>query len=557
MISVYSSDEKMFLNNGIKILHPLKALVRKEDNGDYYIDLKDTIENIEYYQSGMIIRVNTPWGYQGFRLSNPVIENKKISCKGHHLYFDSKNYIIEDSYVVDKDCNDALDHLNTATDITSPFNTLSDIPTISSYRCVRHSLEEAIQVILERWGGHLVRDNYNIEIRQNIGEDRGVVLAYAKNITSIKADENWDNVVTKILPVGKDGLKLPEVYLSIEEILYDIPYSKVISFSQDDIKEEDFKDEDGNLKEEEYKNALIEDLRNKGLSYLQENKFPKVNYSVSAYLKNISDIGDTIYVKHPKCKIDLITNVIAIEYDCISQQYTKIEFGNFKSKLKNLISDVTANITKEVNKNNEENYAKMSKELTQATNKIWDAMGSSYVIYEGDKILVVDTLPKEEATNVIMINNGGIGFSKNGINGTFNSAWSIDGTLNMQSINVINLVADMIKGGTLKLGSNLNEAGIMEIYDEANRLICLADKTGLTIYCEDNTYVKLNPEVGFAGYDANDTKIYWADGDEFHMKKSVVEEEITLCNKLRMIPITLYGENNEVINDGIGYVALV
>ena len=128
--------------------------------------------------------------------------------------------------------------------------------------------------------------------------------------------------------------------------------------------------------------------------------------------------------------------------------------------------------------------------------------------------------------------------------------------LDLVRINVINLVADMIKGGTLKLGSVLNESGTMELYDEANRLICLADKTGLTVYCEDGTYVKLNPEVGFAGYDAQDNKIYWVDGDEFHQKKSVVEEEITIASKLREIPITIT-ENGQIVNDGIGFVALV
>ena len=29
----------------------------------------------------------------------------------------------------------------------------------------------------------------------------------------------------------------------------------------------------------------------------------------------------------------------------------------------------------------------------------------------------------------------------------------------------------MIKGGTLKLGSSLNQSGILEIYDESNKLI--------------------------------------------------------------------------------------
>ena len=79
----------------------------------------------------------------------------------------------------------------------------------------------------------------------------------------------------------------------------------------------------------------------------------------------------------------------------------------------------------------------------------------------------------------------------------------------------------------------------------------------MIFYCDDNSYIKINPEVGFAGYDAQNQKTYWVDGDEFHQRKSVVEEEITLASKTRIIPITLYNDNNEVTNDGVGFVALV
>ena len=46
-------------------------------------------------------------------------------------------------------------------------------------------------------------------------------------------------------------------------------------------------------------------------------------------------------------------------------------------------------------------------------------------------------------------------------------------------------------------------------------------------------------------------KIFWMNGDEFHMKKSVVEEEITIANKLRLVSITTEE------NVGVGFVALV
>lgn len=550
MISVYPADEKLFENNGIKILNPKKATIRKEDNSEYYLELVDSIDNLDFYQTGFIIRVPTPWGKQGFRLSNPKINGNRLSIKAKHLYFDTANYIIKDSYVVDKNCNDALDHLNSNCDVPTPFTTISDISRINSYRCVRHSLEEAIAVLIERYGGHLVRNNFQIEIREKIGRDNHVVLAVGKNIKTTDVDENWDEVVTKILPVGKDGITLDETYLTIEEDLYEIPYSKVVSFEQDHIEESDFT-VDGILNEIEYKEALKNDLKIQALDFLETHKYPKVNYSISAYLKEVSDIGDTIYVKHPRCKLDLTTQVIAIEYDVIAQKYIKIEFGNFKTTLKSLFQQISSTAKEEASKITAEASTKLQEELKLSTSKILGALGSGYAIYDGDRILIVDEVPKEKATNVILINNAGIGFSKNGINGPFNSAWTIDGILDMQQINVINLVADMIKGGTLKLGSNLNEAGQMELYDEANKLICSVNKDGFTFYCEDDTYIKIDAKNGFVGYDSQDNRIYWVSEDEFHQKKSVVEEEITIANKLRMIPIVTD------TNDGIGLVALI
>ena len=58
--------------------------------------------------------------------------NKKVSVKGYHLWKDTQKYVILNSNVVDKSCNDALDHLNSATDTTSPFTTLSDITNINT-----------------------------------------------------------------------------------------------------------------------------------------------------------------------------------------------------------------------------------------------------------------------------------------------------------------------------------------------------------------------------------------------------------------------------------------
>lgn len=553
MIKVFRQTDKTFSSNGDVVLQPLKAKVRKEDNGDFYCDLTTGLEFSDWLVAGNIITVNTPQGEQPFRISNPRKTKNKIELKAYHVFYDSKNYLIADSYVVDKNCNDALDHLNSATEPQSEFTTLSDVVTVNSFRCVRKSLYEAIQTIIERWGGHLVRDGFNIQIRNSIGQDNGVTVQYKKNLKDITCEENWDNVVTKILPVGKDGILLnalnPSASIYLEsEIQYDIPYTKTVSFQQD-IEQDDFSDETA------YQQALIEDLAEQAMSYLDDNCVPQVNYTLKANLEKITDVGDTIQVIDDRLGLNLLTNVIAYDYDCILEKYTEIEFGNFKQTLSGLVSNITASVDKTVNDAVINANATLESELQQATDEIWGTLGDSFVIYEGDKILVLDRLPKNEAVNVILINNGGIGFSKTGINGTFTSAWTIDGTLNMQAINVINLVADMIKGGTLKLGSHLNSSGILELYDDHNNLIGQMDKNGLKMYGLDGSYVLINSEVGFAGYDRRGNPIYWVSQDEFHMKKAVVEEEITLCNNLRFIPITIKDSNGNITNEGIGLVS--
>lgn len=555
MIKVFGATDKNFSSNGDKVLNNVSAKVHKEDNGDYYIDVEASLEYIDYLVQDNIIVAPTPTGNQAFRLENPTKKTNRISVRGWHVFYDSENLLIEDSYVVDKNCNDALDHLNNATSDTSPFTTISDITSTNSYRCVRKSLYEAIKVVIERWGGHLVRDNFSIGIREKIGNDNGVTIRRKKNMQDITCEENWNNVVTKLLPVGKDGLLLPEKYVNAD-FSYHIPYTKSQSFQQD-IDENDYKDSNGDLNEEEYNTALINDLREQAKKYVEENKYPKVNYTLKANIEKLTDVGDTIYVIDEKLGIKLLTNVISFTFDCNLERYTEIEFGNFKNTLSGLVKNIQSSTNDQIEKNNETIKVTLRNELQDSTKKIWDALGASYCIYEGDKILIVDTLPKENAKNVIMINNGGIGFGQNGINGTFNSAWTIDGTLNMQNINVINFVADMIKGGTLKLGSNLNQAGIIEIYDEANSLIGKIDKNGIRMNGKDGSYVLMNNDIGVAGYDINDNKIYWMDKDEFHMKKSVVEEEITLCNKMRFIPITIKDSSENVVNDGIGLVSTV
>lgn len=553
MIKIFSAADTDFTSNGeVVISNATKANVRKADNGDYYLDFECGLEYVDYIVANNIIVAPTPQGDQAFRITSFDATRKKITAKAWHIFYDSANYLIADSYVVDKNCNDALDHLNTATDTQSPFTTLSNVQTIDSYRCVRTSLQEAISVLLERWGGHLVRDNWNIKIMNSIGQDNGVTIQYKKNLKEITAKYDWSNVVTKLLPVGYDGILLDEIYI-YSDTQYSIPYTKTVSFEQGDINQEDYEDETA------YQDALKVDLFNQATAYVAQNCVPAVTYTLKANIEKITDVGDYVQVYDQRLGLNLDAAVTAFNYDCILGKYTEIEFGSIGQSLSNLMSNVTSQVNTALAENNVEMTVQLNAAIEAAEEQIWSALGSSYCIYSGDQIMIVDNLPAQDAVNCIRINSAGIAFSQTGINGTFTSAWTIDGTLNMAAINVINLTADLIKGGTLKLGSNLNAFGSLEIYDETNTLIAQMNKQGLQMYGQDGSYILMNPDVGFAGYDRLNNQLYWITGDEFHMQKSVVEEEITLCNKLRFIPIEVYDETDptQLVNDGIGLVSVL
>ena len=551
MIKIFSPTDKVFNSNGDAVVNATRAVIHKVDNGDYYIELECGLDYIDYVKPNNLIVAPTPKdGYQAFRIQAPVETTRtKIRVKAWHVYYDSENYLIADTFIVDKNCNAALDQLNEHTDNPSPFTTLSDVETIKSFRCVRKSLFEAVNTVLERWGGHLVRDNFNLQIRNVIGQDNGVIIQYKKNLKSIMVSEDWSAVCTKLLPVGKDGYLLDELYL-YADTQYSIPYTRTVSFDQGDINQEDYPDEAS------YLEALREDLIAQGTAYLKISQYPKINYTLSANMEKITDVGDIVEVQDERLGVSLTASVLSFDYDCILEKYTQIEFGTLSANLSDLMSGISNEINTSVAEATQDLTVNLNAAIEVAEAKIWEALGSSYCIYSGDQIMIVDSLPAETAHNCIRINSAGIAFSQTGINGTFTTAWTIDGTFNAQAINVINFTADLIKGGTLKLGSNLNSYGSLEVYNESNNLIAKLDKSGLIMYGADGSYLVINNVVGFAGYDRLGNKIFWSDKDEFHMKKSVVEEEITLCNKLRFIPIEVY-DGTSLVNDGIGLVSVI
>lgn len=347
MIKVFGQTDTTFTSNGDVVLIPLKAKIYKADNGDYYLDLETSLKYVDCLVEGNIIIANTPQGDQAFRVSNAQKTGSKITTRAWHVFYDSKNYLVAHSKASSKTCDQAIKQFNNASEPTSEFTVSSDVAGTKTLEITRQPLYDAIMAMIDTWGGHLVRDNFNIQIKSSIGSDQGITVQYKKNLSEITVDENWDDVVTQILPVGKDDILLNAVNPSASIYItsstqYALPYCKTVSFEQD-IEPEDYSTDIA------YKTALVNDLRAKANSYLANNNVPKVNYTLKAHLDRVTDIGDIIHVRDERLNLNLMTSVISYEYDCLLEKFTEIEFGNFKKTLSGLIPTITSGINHTLN----------------------------------------------------------------------------------------------------------------------------------------------------------------------------------------------------------------
>lgn len=391
MIKIFKPTDKDFTSNGDVVVKATRAVVHKVDNGDFYLEIEAPIDYVEFFVAKNIIVVDTPQGEQAFRLeANIETTRTKIKAKARHVYYDGLNLLIADSYVVNKTCDGALKYLNDNTDTLSPFSVSSDILKTDSYRCVRTSLTEAINVVLERWGGHLVRDNFSIQIKETIGKDLGVTIQYRKNLKNITKTENWDAVCTKLLPVGKDGVLLDNLYLWAET-QYDIPFTKTVSFSQD-INQDDYETE------EEYIAALKEDLEAQGIAYLKVSQFPSINYTVTANVEKITDVGDVVAVYDERLGVELIARVLSYDYNVILGQYVQVEFGTANPSLSELMTNVNNAIDKSV-KNS-------SQTITDYVNVEIESLGDDLTEYINEKVAEIPAQVIEQIDSYLYFKTG-------------------------------------------------------------------------------------------------------------------------------------------------------
>ena len=430
MIKLFNSTDRDFSTNGNLCISPLKCIEKKSKSlNGWYLSVEVDIKYKSYIKKDILIVTKTKsmLNPQAFRIGENIeYTNRKIIFQANHVYLDSEGLFLLDVRPTNLNAISALEYVNERTDSTSPFIVYSDISTPSTSYFIRKNLLEAWSVFEERYSGFFQFDNWNVSLKQNISIDTDIFLAYGKDLQGVRIFEDWSNVVTRLCPVGPDGLLLDEVYID-SDIKYDVPYTKTVTF------------ETSLESDEQTEENLKKELRAKAEAYLTENKYPKISYEITSNVRQDLDIGYIATVKHPI--VDLKTELIEYEYDVLNENVISLTFGNFSRNVKKKFDAIKEQIKEQTEKITSQQLA-----IKDQTNIINSLNKTGLVYIDKNEILILDKLPKEEAENVWRLGMGGFGFSSNGYEGPFETAITQDGKINANFITAGKINTNLIEG---------------------------------------------------------------------------------------------------------------
>ena len=345
MIEVYKSTNTNFDFNGDMVLKPLLCDLEVELNGMIEVTLEhpyDKLGRWKYIEEDNIIRVPYPGKQEGqlFYIYDKDKGMTGVKCKARHIFFDLASEVLVDCRPTNCNGKEALRKMLAGTGFTGH----SDIVSINTAHYIRkHIANEALisddeNSFINKWGGELDVDNFNVYMNNRTGGEYGVTFKYGRDLINLNENSNIDSIITRIIPVGFNGITIPETY--VESALID-KYRKVktdvVKFDYIKVKESP-EDEEGYDTLEEAQEALREaakELFNDGLDkllYQLDLEVTKLENTLKYEdYKDIltTGLGDTVGVEHIDIGIDIKTRVIKFTYDCIKEKYKSITIGNY------------------------------------------------------------------------------------------------------------------------------------------------------------------------------------------------------------------------------------
>ncbi|MBS7132259.1 MAG: phage tail protein [Clostridium sp.] len=359
MIEVYLKTNKNYEMNGEMTLEPSSCIYK---NKEYLLTIEhpfDKLERWKYLDYENVIKTEGKL----YRIFNVVKSLDYITAYARPIFFDLIDTILLDVRPTNKTGQQALEEILKGTG----FKAHSNISTLNTAYYIRKNIVEAIlgndeNSFLNRWGGEVLLDNFDIYINDKIGSDNGVRVELGYNLNEIEEDINIEEVATRIIPTGYNGIMLDGSTPWIDSPLikkYTKPKMRVINFDDVKVKESEADEEGFNTIEE----ARQELVKRCNKLYEEGIDKPSVNYKIDMinlanttaykdYIKLVTvNEGDTVTCYIPGLDIDVKARVIDYEKDIMTGEYISLELGNAISNFFKEQADVQSKINNILNSN--------------------------------------------------------------------------------------------------------------------------------------------------------------------------------------------------------------
>ena len=555
---LYEANETQFTSNGLgRLIDTISCQVHEQRNGVYECEFVYPITGKKYdlIKEGRIIGVthDETGDIQPFVLYKRTAKiDGRVTFNASHISYRLSNIIampFTASGIVE-----AMAEIVPNSLPANPFTFWTDKVATAQFendtpRSVRSLLGGERGSLLDVFGkGEYEFDKWTVKLHLNRGQDSGVTIRYGKNLADVTQEIDSSGYINAVAPywIGTDS-KVVLDHLVVLDGVTDIRAIELDLSSSFD--------EAPTLQELE--DMARTRLENSSGINIQENikadfvqLWQTEEYKRYAPLQRVK-LCDTVSVIYEALGVNSVQKkVISTKWNVLLDRYDEIELGDTQTTLTDVITQITEQMTTDL-----PSTSMMANAIANATNKITGNVGGYVVLHtnsngEPYEFLVMDSPDINTAVNVWRWNLGGLGFSSTGYSGDFSSlALTMDGQINADMITTGLLSANRIRGGVLQLGGEDNGNGVLELRTADGTLVGRMDNGGLRMFGASG-YVQMNYEEGFAGFDLNGNKLYWVASDQFHMRQAVVEEEITLCDKIRFIDIS--NENN----NGVGIVAV-
>lgn len=340
MIEIYLKSNTNYDKNGDITLDPTSCIYKdseKEIILEHFLDEEGRWKYIDFEN---VIAAEENGKKKLYRIYNVVRALYKVIAYARPIFFDLADKVLIDVRPTDKLAEEALNIILNGTE----FKGHSNLSSISTSYYIRKNIVEALigdidNSFLNRWGGEFYCENFDVYINDRIGSDNGVRVEFGYNLNEIEEDINIEEVVTRIIPVGYNGVTLDGNNPWIDSPIinkYTHPKMRVIEFSDIKVKENS-DDEEGFDTIEEAREELINRCNK---LFEKDIDRPIVNYKIDMVnLANTTEYenfkilvnvnkGDTVTCYIPHLDIDVKARVIDYEKDLLTGEYISIELGN-------------------------------------------------------------------------------------------------------------------------------------------------------------------------------------------------------------------------------------